>query len=45
VFVSRHIALRPELTVMVVSARSDTLVAPVFGMHMAYHFESHPLTP
>ena len=45
VFVSRHIALRPELTVMLVSARSDMLVAPVFGMHMAYHFESHPITP
>jgi Outer membrane protein beta-barrel domain len=45
VFVSRHVALRPELTVLLVKARSDVRAIPLFGMHMAYHFESHPITP
>ena len=45
VFLSRHVALRPELTVMMVAARSDAWAVPVFGVHMAYHFESHPITP
>lgn len=45
VFLSRHVALRPELTVMVVASRSDTRAVPVFGVQMAYHFESHPITP
>jgi hypothetical protein len=45
VFLSRHVALRPELTVMVVASRSDARAVPVFGVQMAYHFESHPITP
>ena len=45
VFVSRHVALRPELTVLLVKAPSDVRGIPLFGMHMAYHFESHPMTP
>jgi hypothetical protein len=45
VFLSRHVALRPELTVMVVTARSDARAIPVFGVQAAYHFESHPITP
>jgi outer membrane protein with beta-barrel domain len=45
VFLSRHVALRPELTVMLVTARSDARAVPVFGVQMAYHFESHPITP
>jgi hypothetical protein len=45
VFLSRHVALRPELTVMIVAARSDARVIPVFGVQVAYHFESHPITP
>jgi hypothetical protein len=45
VFLSRHVALRPELTVMMVTARSDVRAIPVFGVQMAYHFESHPITP
>jgi hypothetical protein len=45
VFVSRHVAFRPELTVLLVTAQSDVRAIPSFGMHMAYHFESHPITP
>jgi hypothetical protein len=45
VFLSRHVALRPELTVMMVAARSDARAIPVFGVQVAYHFESHPITP
>jgi hypothetical protein len=45
VFLSRHVALRPELTVMVVARSSDARAIPVFGVQVAYHFESHPITP
>jgi opacity protein-like surface antigen len=45
VFLSRHVALRPELTVMLITTRSDARAVPAFGVHMAYHFESHPITP
>jgi hypothetical protein len=42
---ARHLALRPELTVLFVTTRSDTRAIPVFGAQLAYHFESHPITP
>jgi hypothetical protein len=45
VFLATHLALRPEVTVLVVTTRSDTRTVPVYGMHLAYHFESHPITP
>jgi hypothetical protein len=45
VFLSRHVALRPELNVMVVTARSDARAIPLVGVQVAYHFESHPITP
>lgn len=44
-FMSRHIAVRPELTVLLATTRSDVRAVPVFGVHMAYHFESHQITP
>lgn len=44
-FLSRHLALRPELTVLLVTSRSGTRAVPVYGVHLAYHFESHPITP
>jgi hypothetical protein len=25
--------------------RADTRAVPVFGVQLAYHFESHPITP
>jgi hypothetical protein len=45
VFVSRHIAVRPELTVLLVTTRSDAMAVPLFGVHLVYHFESHEITP
>jgi hypothetical protein len=45
VFLARHLALRPEITVLLVTSRSDRRAIPVYGVHLAYHFESHPITP
>jgi hypothetical protein len=45
VFLARHLALRPEVTVLVVTTRDDARAVPVYGLHLAYHFESHPITP
>ena len=44
-FLSRHVALRPELTMLLVTARTDARAVPLFGVHMVYHFESHEITP
>jgi hypothetical protein len=44
-FLAQHLALRPELTILLVTTRSNAHVVPVFGAHLAYHFESHPMTP
>jgi len=40
-----RLALRPEVTVLLVTTRADTRTIPVFGVHLAYHFDSHPVTP
>jgi hypothetical protein len=45
VFLAGHLALRPEVTVLLVTTRSDTRTIPVYGVQLAYHFESHPITP
>ena len=45
VFVSRHVAIRPELAVLLVTGPSDIRPIPQLGVHMVYHFESHPITP
>jgi len=45
VFLARHLVLRPDVTVLLVAARSDMRAVPVVGVHLAYHFESHPITP
>jgi hypothetical protein len=45
VFLARHLALRPDVTVLLITTRSDRRVVPVYGMQLAYHFESHPITP
>lgn len=45
VFLARHVALRPEVEFLVVTTTSDTRTVPVFGVQLAYHFESHPITP
>jgi hypothetical protein len=45
VFLKEHLALRPEVTVMLVIAGSDVRPVPVYGVQLAYHFEDHPITP
>ena len=45
IFAGRHVSFRPEVQVIVVTARHDTHVVPMFGVHLTYHFESHPITP
>ena len=45
VFLASHLALRPEATVLLVTTRAEAHTVPVFGVHLAYHFESHPITP
>jgi hypothetical protein len=45
VFVSRHLALRPEFTMLLATTRADVHAVPQFGVQLAYHFESHPITP
>jgi len=45
IFVSRHIALRPDVSVMMVTSQSDVRLVPVYGVHLSYHFESRPITP
>ena len=42
IFVSTHFAIRPEASVLFVTTRRDTRVVPVYGAHLAFHFEAHP---
>lgn len=44
-FLAQHLALRPEVTVLLVTTRSSAHAVPIFGAQLAYHFESHPITP
>jgi hypothetical protein len=45
VFLAQHLAFRPELTVLLVTTRTNARAVPVFGVQLAYHFESRPITP
>jgi hypothetical protein len=44
-FLTRHLALRPEVTVLLAMTRSDARAVTVYGAQIAYHFEDHPITP
>ncbi len=44
-YVSRHIAIRPVVNAVVVRRNSDSRVLTTFSIHLAYHFEQHPLIP
>jgi hypothetical protein len=41
VFVASHFAIRPEVTVQLVTTQSDRRAVAVYGVHLAYHFEAH----
>jgi len=45
IYLRRHLALRPDLRVMFARHDSSTRAVPVYGIHLAYHFEEHVVTP
>ena len=45
IFVSRRVSLRPQGEAMFVIYKGDSRVMPAFTLHLAYHFEEHPITP
>lgn len=45
IFAGRHISFRPEVQIVIVTDRRDAEVVPIFGLHLAYHFETHRITP
>jgi hypothetical protein len=44
-FVSRHIALRPDVETMIVRHGGSSHTLTAFALRLAYHFEDHPVTP
>jgi opacity protein-like surface antigen len=44
-FLTRHVAVRPEVNVLLATTRVDLRATTVYGAQLAYHFESHPITP
>jgi hypothetical protein len=45
IFLRRHLALRPEARFVFVSGGGTTRTVGIFGLHLAYHFEEHAVTP
>jgi hypothetical protein len=45
VFIRRHVALRPDVRLVFVADGGATRRVAVYGLHLAYHFEEHPITP
>ena len=45
IYLKRHLALRPDVRVLLVNADSGRRTVAVYGVHLAYHFEEHPITP
>jgi len=44
-YLSNHLAIRPDFRLMFINLSSDTHMVPIFGVHVTYHFESHPYLP
>lgn len=44
-FLSSQLALRPQGDVMFVVNDGRSRMVPVFTVHLAYHFNDHPITP
>jgi hypothetical protein len=40
-FITGHVALRPDAGLLLVTTRHDARVVPVYGIHLAYFFEPH----
>ncbi|HEY7445458.1 MAG TPA: outer membrane beta-barrel protein [Vicinamibacterales bacterium] len=45
IYLSRHLAVRPNVDVMMVFDNSYDYWVTGFAVHFAYHFEDHPVTP
>jgi hypothetical protein len=45
IFVSRNLAIRPDIETMVVLRDSSTHVAAALRINVVYHIEHHPVTP
>ena len=41
VFVTSHIAIRPEVSLILIMNGGETRTVGLYGVHLAYHFESH----
>ena len=41
----QHVTLRPDVRVLLVRADTGTRPVTVYGVHLVYHFEEHPITP
>ena len=44
IFLSRQIAVRPEVDATIIMRDARTRVLPTVRVHLAYHFEDHPIT-
>ena len=45
VFVTRHIAIRPDVEAKIVRRDRQNYAVTAVSVHIAYHFEDHPITP
>jgi hypothetical protein len=45
IYLSRHLAIRPDITATFVLRDGEHHFVPTFGLHVVYHFEDHPVTP
>jgi hypothetical protein len=41
IFLTSHIAIRPQIDLLLVTTQDDTRPIAVYGVHLAYHFEPH----
>jgi hypothetical protein len=44
-YVTRHVAVRPDVRFLVTLDDGNSRTMTLFGVHLAYHFEDHPVTP
>ena len=45
VFLSRHVAIRPDVETILVMRHARVHVVTALAVHLAVHFEEHPVTP
>jgi hypothetical protein len=45
IFLRRHVALRPDVRLVFIAGGGHTRTVANYGLHLAYHFEEHRVTP